>query len=135
MSQEFSIEQWFGVQLPGVDPKDRKRLALMASKRDGAYTLATEFPKSYKPAEIAAAGEGSPQRIWEVTGYFFLDQNRLNDAIAVFDSLYRHMLRYQGEAKRWTHKGMPLVYISDAFLRLRYPVHSKRYLMYTLCED
>lgn len=135
MDQESSLEQWFATQLPGVDAKVWKRLLSMASKPDGAYTLATKLQQSYKPVDIVVAGDGSPQRIWEVTGVFFLIQNRFYDAIAIFDSLYRHMLRYQSEARRWTHKGMPLVYISEAFFRLRYPVHSMRYLMYTLCED
>ena len=30
---------------------------------------------------------------------------------------------------------MPLVWISECFFRLNFPVHAKRYLMYTLCED
>jgi hypothetical protein len=70
-----------------------------------------------------------------VCGLFFLSQNRLYEAIAVFGSLYRHLLQSQRKQNRWIHKGMPLVWISDAFFRMRYLVHSKRYLTYTLCED
>src|SRR5262249_43399716 len=33
------------------------------------------------------------------------------------------------------HKGMPLVWMSDCFRQLGFPVHAKRYLMLTLCED
>jgi hypothetical protein len=44
------------------------------------------------------------------------------------------MLAAQIEIQR-VHKGMPLVWMSDCFLRLGRPVHAKRYLLLTLCED
>ena len=62
-------------------------------------------------------------------------QGRFYDAIGVFQSLYHHMLSFEAKAGRRTPKGMPLVWISESFFRLNYPVHAKRYLMYTLCED
>jgi hypothetical protein len=33
------------------------------------------------------------------------------------------------------HKGMPLIWMSDCFRHLNFPIHAKRYLMLTLCED
>jgi hypothetical protein len=45
------------------------------------------------------------------------------------------MLEFEENHKKYTHKGMPLVWISDGFRHLGYPVHAKRYFMYTLCED
>jgi len=45
------------------------------------------------------------------------------------------MLTYEGESNLRTHKGMPLVYISESYYNLNCPVLAKRYLMLTLCED
>lgn len=44
------------------------------------------------------------------------------------------MLDAQTDAGR-IYKGMPLVWISECFSQLDFPVHAKRYLMLTLCED
>jgi hypothetical protein len=58
----------------------------------------------------------------------------VHEALAIFSGLYQQMLAAQNPATR-VHKGMPLVWISDCFGRLGFPVHAKRYLMLTLCED
>ena len=50
-------------------------------------------------------------------------------------SLYHRLLRFETDTKAWLHKGPSLVWISDCYSRLNYPVHAKRYFMYTLCED
>jgi hypothetical protein len=44
------------------------------------------------------------------------------------------MLEAQG-TQGYVHKGLPLVWIADCFARMGFPVHAKRYLMLTLCED
>jgi hypothetical protein len=137
LGQEMNFGEWFDKQAPGVDKSARDNLVSLASQADGGYALATELARRYKPVEIFTARDGSqtPQKIWELIGLYFLNQNRLYDAIAVFDSLYRHILQCQIEENRWIYKAIPLVWISEAFFRLSYPIHSKRYLMYTLCED
>jgi hypothetical protein len=38
-------------------------------------------------------------------------------------------------SERRVHKGMPLLWVSEAFYQMGYPVHAKRYLMLALCED
>ena len=45
------------------------------------------------------------------------------------------MLKAQSESGQWIHKGMPLVWVSDAYQQLGFPALAKRYLMLTLCED
>jgi hypothetical protein len=62
-------------------------------------------------------------------------EGRWHEAISVFLGLYQHPLRNQDNAKVWTHKGLPLVYVSDCYYHLGCPVLAKRYLMLTTCED
>jgi hypothetical protein len=126
---------WFSQADPKVEPSVRDSLLKTADKRDGGYILAQSLPETYKPEEIAVPGPGTPQRAWELIGLYLLARERPNDAISVFDSLYKHMLRFEAKTRTHTHKGMPLCWISDCFLKLGYPVLAKRYLMYTLCED
>jgi hypothetical protein len=135
MAEVLSVEQLYDALFPGADANVRTQFLSVGSRENGGYAFAGDYPKQFTPAQVVTPGDKSPQRIWELTGLFFLYQNRLYEAIAVFESLYRHMLCYQCAEKRRTQKGMPLCWISDAFLRLSYPIHSKRYLMYTLCED
>jgi hypothetical protein len=132
--------EWFDQAEPGFDAAERDYLLEMASCEDGGYRLAIELPKRYLPDEVAFAKEGderreSRQRGWELIGVWLIGQNRLYDALAVFNSMYMYMISYERSNRRRVHKGMPLVYMSECFRVLRYPVHSKRYLMYTLCED
>jgi hypothetical protein len=123
--------------VPGVEKSVRAELVSLATQDSGGYTLAKELARRYKPTEIYTARDGSqtPQKIWETIGWIFLHQDRLYEAIAVFDSIYNHLLLCQSAENRWIYKAVPLVWISEAFFRLGYTIHSKRYLMYTLCED
>jgi hypothetical protein len=78
--------------------------------------------------------ETSPFRVWELSARSLLQGHRAHEALAVFWALYEHMLQTQARDGR-IHKGAPLVFISDCFHQLGYPVHAKRYLMLALCED
>ena len=75
------------------------------------------------------------QRAWYLIGHFFMSVQQFREAIAIFESLYYQLLQFQTEKEEWLHKGPSLVKISDCYLNLNYPVHAKRYFMYTLCED
>ena len=45
------------------------------------------------------------------------------------------MLLHEQSTNQWVHKGMPLVWTERLSCTVRTPVHAKRYLMLTLCED
>jgi hypothetical protein len=132
---------WFNQQEPGFDEAERDYLLNTASAEDGGFRLAKELPKRYTPAEVAFEAQGvarkqSRQRGWEIVGVWLMTKGRFFESLAVFNALYEHMIVYNiTEKKRRAHKGMPLIYMSECFRLLRYPVHSKRYLMHTLCED
>ena len=104
----------------------------LLDQRDSAALLLEELPRRYTPDLVAA--EGREQRAWEVSGLLHLHAGRVHEAFAIFWRLYQQMLAAQTSGRR-IHKGMPLVWISDSFRQLGFPVHSKRYLMLTLCED
>jgi hypothetical protein len=97
---------------------------------DAAARLICMLREKYR----TAFAESSPYRIWELTAGELGQANRNHEALAVLWALYKHMLDAQRQNTR-IHKGTPLVWISDCFHKLGYPVHAKRYLMLALCED
>jgi len=100
-------------------------------RRDAYSRLITQLPRRYPPAQVA---KPPGNRMWELAGLYFLKSGRVPEALGIFWGLYQQMLKAQHGSKR-VHKGMPLVWISDCFGQLRFPVYTKRYLMLTLCED
>jgi hypothetical protein len=100
-------------------------------ERDAASQLITTLPTRYTPAQTAQAPGA---RVWELTGLYFLNSGRIHEALAIFWGLYQQMLAAQIKLG-WIPKGTPLVWVAECFTRLGFPVHAKRYLMLTLCED
>lgn len=101
-------------------------------RRDGAATLLIRLPAKFAPTDVSAPTD--QQRVWELVGVFYMSNGRHHEALAIFWSLYQHMLTAQEGGTR-VHKGMPLVWMSDCYARLGFRVHAKRFLMLTLCED
>jgi hypothetical protein len=118
------------VELNGLDAE----LAARLPQRDSAAWLRDNLPRRWRPSAIGSPGP--PQRAWELCGLYYLNSQprRCHEALAVFWRLYQQMLVAQVRLGR-VHKGMPLVWMSDCFGSLGFPVHAKRYLMLTLCED
>jgi hypothetical protein len=99
---------------------------------DSASRLAELLPKKYPPETVA---EPPGDRAWELAGHYYLWRpNRSHEALSIFWALYLQKVRAQ-EKSGQLHKGMPLVWMSECFKQLGFPVHAKRYLMLTLCED
>jgi hypothetical protein len=106
-------------------------LVPMLEEIDSARRLASLLPEKYKPVQVV---EHPGQRVWELAGLYFFNSGRLHEALGIFWSLYLHTLEAQAELGR-VHKGVPLVWMSECFRLLNFPIHAKRYLMLTLCED
>lgn len=108
-------------------------LLRLAQERDGAARLLQDLPVRFSPEEIS--NEGDQQRSWELTGLVYLNARRWREGLPIFQLLYQRMLATQQKNGKRIHKGMPLCWISDCFSALGCPVHAKRYLLLTLCED
>lgn len=104
-------------------------------RRDGAAQLLLTLPKDIAPSDAATFTE--QQRMWELCGLHYLNQDpgRFHEALAIFQGLYDHMLVHQEQTGTYSHKGMPLVWMSECHAGLAHPVLAKRYLMLTTCED
>lgn len=113
-----------------LEKLDAELLATLAEV-DVVAKLLDFLPTKY-PSEKVREAPGN--RAWELAGLFLLHRGRFHEALAVFWRLYEHMLDAQASAGR-VHKGMVLLWISECFFQLGFPVHAKRYLMLTLCED
>jgi hypothetical protein len=106
-------------------------LVSLLVKRDAAFQI-DSFLKSNYPAN-SITGEESVKP-WELAGLYLMSSGRFPEALGVFWSLYLQMTEAQIFVGR-IHKGMPLVWMSECFRFMGYPVHAKRYVMLTLCED
>jgi len=101
--------------------------------RDSVARLLQLLPEHISLEEIG--DNPASHEIWQLAGRFYMVIGRMHEALAVFDGLYQQMLSAQASCGKRLHKGMPLVWIADCYRALRFPVHAKRYLMLTLCED
>ena len=115
------------------------RILNLLNNRDAVSELLEVLPEEYPLESIAFDPEGvgktEQHRLWELIGYFFMAQRRYYEAIQIFSSLYQNLVRAQFQLKKRLHKGVPLVNIHECYKGLNFPVHAKRYLMLTLCED
>lgn len=102
-------------------------------ERDGTAEFIKILPEIFKSDDIIFDKEA--HECWEAIGNFYKNQNRFHEGISIFLALYYHFLDAQNKTGNSAHKGMPLVWISDCYSALRFPVLAKRYLMLTLCED
>ncbi len=120
---------------PGGGPAEPlpPRLEKLLAERDSAALLVRELPRQFPPRDLRP---GSPaEKAWETIGLYHMQQRRPYDALAIFAGLYEQMLRAQEASRQWMPKGMPLVWMSDCYSALGFPLLAKRYLMLTLCED
>jgi hypothetical protein len=131
INSKFNLEN-FKTFLP-------KRIVKLLSNRDGVAELINALPNEYSLDDIAYDPDGlektEQHRMWELIGVSLLHEGRVYESIQVFSSLYRYLLTAQSALNKRLHKGVPLVWIHECYKRLHYPVHAKRYLMLTFCED
>jgi hypothetical protein len=100
---------------------------------DGVAQFVEGLPQEFSPSEVAT--DSPQQKAWGWVGAFYRAQRRFREAIPIYAALYDHMLAAQELERRWCHKGMPLVWITDCYRELGYALISLRYLMLTLVED
>ena len=66
---------------------------------DRADNLIRTLSEQYTCEEVAESAliheQGSPHLIWEMCGSLYLSSGRLNEAIAVYESLYDYLLLFQ----------------------------------------
>ena len=113
--------------LEEVDPE----LASSVQASDAVTRLMAILPQRYPPGQ---ASGGAGLDAWDYSGLALYEAGRIHEALTIHWSQYQHLLKGQTGSTR-LHKGTPLVRISDCFKLLGFPVHTKRYLMLTLCED
>src|SRR5467141_1613745 len=105
MTAKENIIQIIQTEFGETLPRQITTLLDLLELRDGAAKLTLELPKFISPSEVAAPTQ--LQRVWELCGLYFLNNNRAHEALPIFYGLYDQMLQSQ-EVER-VHKGMPLV--------------------------
>jgi hypothetical protein len=112
-------------ELNSLDPE----IVPVLEDHASASRLLELLPSKYSPTTVLSP---SGARAWELAGLWFLNRNRGYEAVSLFWRLHQQM--HEGQSV-WCHKGQALVWLSESYVRLGFPVHAKRYLMLTLCED
>jgi len=113
--------------LKSLDPE----LAGLIDETDAVTRLKQILPQKY-PAGTETHEDAI--HAWDWSGLALRQRHRIHEALEIHWAHYQHLLSRQTGSTR-IHKGNPLVRISDCFGALQFPVHAKRYLMLTLCED
>jgi len=101
--------------------------------RSGADGFRNYLPSIF-PADRFYSDEEA-QTCWERIGNFYKNQFRWHEAISIYLSLYYQLLDAQNFEQKRIRKGTPLVWISDCYASMGFPVLSKRHLMLALCEN
>lgn len=102
-------------------------------KPEGAAGFLVELPDVFPADSFERDDEAI--RCWEMIGNIYKSQARFHEAISIYMSLYNQLLDAQETSGERICKGTPLTWISDCFLFMKFPVHSKRFIMLALCED
>jgi hypothetical protein len=126
---------------PLADPKswelfDRKlpnELWPFLHDLSGAAKFLETLPECF-PADTFAS-DNEAQECWEKVGNFYKNQTRFHEAISIYYAFYDQLLAAQEANKGRLRKGTPLVWMSDCFTVIGYPVNAKRCLMLALCEN
>jgi hypothetical protein len=72
--------------------------------RDSASRLLQLLPEKYGPQTVL---NDRGARVWELAALWFLNTNRVHEALGLFWRLYQQMT--VGQSSGWAHKRMPLV--------------------------
>ncbi|RJP65943.1 MAG: hypothetical protein C4532_17105 [Candidatus Abyssobacteria bacterium SURF_17] len=112
-----------------------KQIEVLLQKRDCLSEVLSAL-LSEIPREIYTKIEAAPYfALWQTTAKWFEENGRFFEANSVFEALYQELNEAQKETSLRIHKGMPLVWLSDNYLRLEQPWHAQRFLLLTIIED
>jgi hypothetical protein len=95
-------------------------LKQLFEKRDGCHLLAERLNNTIKDEDITTKEDNSIQFTWESIGLMLFVLRRYQESIDIFYTIFKKMLRWQITSNSWTHKAMPLVWISDNLYQLGY---------------
>lgn len=102
-------------------------------KDDCTVKFVDGLRKAFRPADVV--GDTKQRRVWMFFATSLAGSGRFSEALQVFESLYEHLLAHQEATKKYIEKTIPLVWMSECHERLNHPVHAKRYVMLTLCDE
>jgi hypothetical protein len=108
-------------------------VASLLLERNACAKLKDELPKLFPGREASEGLTGG--EVWDNAGLWLQMRKRTPEALEIHWQHYLNLLRAQQDSSDHVHKGIPLVRIADCYGAMGFPVHSKRYLMLTLCED
>src|SRR4051794_10256625 len=118
------MSEWFSEESASELKSLDAAIYELARPRDGTSRVLKQLAKKYPPLDM---DKPDKDRAWELTGLLYLRNGRVYEGLAIFQALYNQQLLCQ--TRRRIHKGMPLMWMGEAFSALNFPVHAKRYYM------
>jgi hypothetical protein len=128
-----SVPRWLSDLEKKLNKIDPEWFLRMKEPEGGVY-LSERLPKVFEATKVGDYGTYE-REIWDKVGAFFRASQRFHDAIAIYSSMYSHLLMGQLANNQRIHKGAPLVWLADSYANLGNNYLSKKYLMLTLIED
>ena len=114
-----------------IDPD----LASILPERDSVKRVLERLGKTVT-GDLLVDESFERRRLWQDAGLYYMHNQRLYDSIVTFLHLYNSICDEQRRrSPRWLHKGMPLVWIAECYMRLGYQYLSARYLILTGVSD
>ncbi|MEW6443203.1 MAG: hypothetical protein AB1640_19875 [bacterium] len=101
--------------------------------RSSAAKFLRVLPQIFPCESFSADPEA--QSCWEMVGNFHKNVWRLHEALSIYFGLYDHLIAAQAACGKRRRKGTPLVWMSDCYSQMSFPVHAKRCLMLALIEN
>jgi len=101
--------------------------------RAGAAKFLQELPLIFPIEDFVDDPEG--HSCWERVGNFYKNQGRFHEALPIYFALYDQFLAASESSGKRICKGTPLVWMSDCYAAMGFPVLAKRCLMLALCEN
>lgn len=132
LSPDGKLPPEFSEPLRTTAPLELLKL-IFVMQDDCTAKLLEGLPKAFKPADLV--GDTEQRRVWIFFARFLGMQRRLDEELQIFECLYEQLLTHQEETRKQIEKTIPLVHMSRCHEELNHPVHAKRYVMLTLCDE
>ncbi len=116
-----------------IEKRIPRELWCLLLDRAGAAKFLRELPSVF-PAD-RFADDQEAHTCWERIGNYYKNQYRYHEAISIYFSLYNQFIDSQEKTEERIRRGTPLVWISDCYSAMGFPVLAKRCLMLALCEN
>ena len=115
--------------------KDTDLLGTKTEKRNCLPDLIKFLKANIQGSYYYSNVGGSYQEIWQNIAKIFENLSRFIEAKIIYETLYEELTIAQIKENKHVHKGMPLVWLRDIYVKRKNPWSAQRYILLTIIED